>query len=169
MRRPVQGEESDFLFRRRLLGFLEELREWPARNPSAPPGELARLQGVWNEVQAVLGEVNLRLYGTAVAPAQTKAPQEARPRRRPHHSYRYLVMEVCEERVPREAANEIREAAKNALSEGVTTSFLDAYFNAAEAILDEADFAIIIEEAQRRRSAQGGPRPEPPAVPPSGS
>jgi hypothetical protein len=158
IQRPMQGDESDFLFRRRLLGFLEELRSWPARNPKAPPGQLARLQGVWNEVQAVLREVNLRLYGTDVAPAQPKESQEPRVRRRRHHSFRYLVMEVCEERVPREAAGEIRDAAKNALAEGVSTSFLDSYYNAAEAILDEADFAIILEEAQRRRTAQGGPR-----------
>ena len=45
----------------------------------------------------------------------------------------------------------------------MSTSFLDSYYNAAEAILDEADFAIILEEAQRRRTAQGGQRGAPPA------
>lgn len=143
---PVQGTTPDFLHRQRLIQFACDIRDWPQKHAAMRPGDMARLQSLWNETQTAISAINVRIWGTPDGPGTAAATPRPK-KRKTHHSLRFLFKQAAEERLPREEIDELSRFAREAMAQGAAKGFLDAFVKAARAVLDEEDFNILLDKA----------------------
>jgi hypothetical protein len=146
LRLPEQGGAPDFLHRQRLIEFARQIRDWPQKHHGLRPGDMARLQSLWNEAQTAISAINVRIWGSPAGPG-TPVGMGTEKKRKTHHSLRFLFKQAAEEKLPRETIDELSRIARDAVAQGVAKGFLDAFVKAARAVLDEDDFKILLDKA----------------------
>jgi len=154
---PEQGATPDFSHRQRLIQFARQIRDWPQKHTGLRPGDMARLQTLWNEIQTAIATINTRIWGTPEGPG-TPAGQGEGKKRKTHHSLRFLFKQAAEEKLPRAEIDELSRIARDAMALGAAKGFLDAFVKAAKAVLDEDDFKILLDKTMA--SAGPGAKPE---------
>lgn len=145
MKLPEQGGHADFPYRQKLIEFARQVREWPDKHKFPKAGELAYLQVLWNQTQAAISAVNVRIWGKPEGPGVALEPKGRR--RKPHHSLRFLFKQAAEERLPRDVIDELTKIARGAVEQGAAAGFLDAFVKAANTVLDEDDFDSLVDAA----------------------
>ena len=143
---PAQGPAADFLYRKHLIDFALTIRDWPQKHTALRPGDMARLQLLWNETQAAISAINVRIWGAPEGPG-TPAGTGTGKKRKTHHSLRFLFKQAAEEKLPKTVIDELSRLAREGVEQGAAKGFLDAFVKSARAILDEDDFKILLDKA----------------------
>jgi len=154
---PEQGATADFLHRQKLIQFARQIRDWPQKHTALRPGDMARLQTLWNETQTAIAAINTRIWGTPEGPGTPAGLSEGK-KRKTHHSLRFLFKQAAEEKLPKTEIDELSRIARDAMTQGAAKGFLDAFVKAAKAVLDEDDFKILLDKTMA--SAGPGATPE---------
>ena len=146
LRVPAQGPAADFLHRKHLIEFALTIRDWPQKHTALRPGDMARLQLLWNETQTAISAVNVRIWGSPEGPG-TPAGTGVGKKRKTHHSLRFLFKQAAEEKLPKTVIDELSRLAREGVEQGAAKGFLDSFVKSARAVLDDDDFKILLDKA----------------------